>query len=75
MIDRSEDLVSELIEGLDPGAMVTKFVVVAEGIDTDGVRALYTATHEGAKAWDSIGLLTYALARENAQILREKMEQ
>lgn len=58
--------VSQLIEGLDPGAMVTQFVVIAEVIDTDGERGLWVDTHEGSSKWDTYGLLTWALNQEHA---------
>ncbi|MDB5716270.1 MAG: hypothetical protein JWO15_3667 [Sphingomonadales bacterium] len=75
MADNSDNLVAQLIDGLDPGALVTKFVVIAEAIDTNGRRALYTASNEGAMNWDSVGLLRTALSMEEAAILKQKLEE
>jgi len=72
--DDSDNLISQFVSKLDPGAMVTKYVMVAEGIDNDGDRASYTATHEGATSWDVIGLLIYSFAREFAAIVRTTLE-
>jgi hypothetical protein len=66
MSDDTSDLIAQAIEGLDPGAVVTKFVVVAEVIDSDGGRAVWTDTHDGATRWDTYGLLAYALENEVA---------
>lgn len=62
----SHAIVAQLIEGLDPGCLVTQFVVVAEVIDTEGERAMWIDTHGGASRWDTYGLLTYALNEEAA---------
>jgi hypothetical protein len=56
--------VSDLVQQLDPGAMVTRFVVLAEVIDADNDRALWSFTAPDATKWDSMGLLQFALRRE-----------
>lgn len=58
------NLIAQLVEGLDPGAMVTKYVLVAEVIDTDGDQCIWMNTHSDANAWDTLGLLAYATAVE-----------
>lgn len=68
MSAESNDLIGQLIEGLDPGAFVTRFVLVAEAIAPDGVRTLWTETHDGATSWDTLGLLTYATQAEQAEV-------
>lgn len=73
--DDSDNLMGLFIQGLDPGAMLTKYVVVAEGIDEDGDRAVYTSTHEGATAWDVLGLLSYAKGREEAALTKAALEE
>lgn len=67
MSDASTGAIAQLINGLDPGAVVTKFVVVAEVIDADGEPNVWTETHDGAMPWDRIGLLRYALWLEAAE--------
>jgi len=73
--DKSDDLISQFVDGLDPGAMVTKFVVIAEGIDPQGERAVYTATHENANSWDVMGLLKYAMTREESSMVADYIEE
>lgn len=50
------------------GEMVTRYVVLAEVIDGAGQRAMWSAVPEDATAWDTLGLLAYATAREHAAI-------
>ena len=77
----SEDataLIAQLVEGLEPGSLVTKFVVVAEVIDPSGGRAVWCDNQPGAMRWDTYGLLTYALEQErgaqHAEIARSEDE-
>lgn len=49
-------------------AMVTKWVALVESIDTDGARGVWTMTSDDVKSWDTLGLLQYGLALQNAQI-------
>jgi hypothetical protein len=68
----SHAIIAQLIEGLDPGALVTQFVVIAEVIGTEGERAMWIDTHDGATRWDTYGLLEYAMNQERAgQYARE----
>lgn len=46
------------------GEFLTKFVLLAETVDAEGNRGVWTATSDGMTAWDSIGLLQFALYRE-----------
>lgn len=61
------DLIGQIIEGLDPGAFVTRFVVLAEVIGADGDRGLWSQTHDGATRWDTYGLLKDAMETEVAK--------
>lgn len=56
--------VADLVQQLDPGAMVTRFVVLAEVMDADSDRALWAFTAPGATKWDTLGLLDFARWRE-----------
>lgn len=56
----STELVGQIIEGLEPGSFVTRYVLVAEVIGPNGERSIWTETHEDAADWDTLGLLTYA---------------
>ena len=65
MSDDATSLVAQLIEGLDPGAFVTRFVLVAEVIDSQGDRGMWMETQDAAR-WDIYALLTWALEEERA---------
>lgn len=54
------DLADTFNEHAD-GAMITRYVTVAEILNDDGERELYVLATPGLKAWDSIGLLAFAL--------------
>jgi hypothetical protein len=75
MDNKPEDLVSQLVDGLDAGAMVTKYVVIAEGIDTNGERAIYLSTNETAMAHDVLGLLEYSIQLERAAMLKRALRE
>jgi hypothetical protein len=62
-----ENAVSSAVRDVD-GGMVTKWVMLAEGIDEDGERALWLVANKDALSWDTIGMLHYALALEQARI-------
>lgn len=66
-----DSLVSDMVEKLETGAMLTKYIVIAEGIDPQGERAVYMATHTDAKTWDILGLLSYAQGIENAGLVNK----
>lgn len=46
--------------------MVTRWVALVEVMDADGKRSLYSMTQHGAKPWDTLGLLTFAIQTEQA---------
>lgn len=66
ILQASADAVADLIAKVDPGAMATKFVLLAEVIDAEGDRCLWVCAREGQKPWDSLGLLQYGIALEQA---------
>ena len=72
-----EDLHNELtrvLQKVEPG-MVTKWVILAETIDADGDRGLWSLCSESATAWDTLGLLQFALHREQAKALLNSMRE
>lgn len=69
----AEGFVSDFLEDADAGAMVTRFLLVVEGIDSDGERAIYMRTHEGAAVWDVMGLAQFALSTEQVGLIRRQM--
>lgn len=62
--DRALDAVASLIQELQPGSMVQRFVLIVETIADDG-RWLSTFTAPDQKRWDSLGMLSYATAIES----------
>lgn len=51
--------------------MVTKWLAVVEIVDTEGRRWIRTLTSNEAKAWDNLGLLTFALQYEQAAAVHD----
>ena len=62
--------VTNWIEEVEPGAMVTRFVVVAEIIAPSGERSVWRGVQDGAMRWDTYGLLVEALTCEQAAQIR-----
>lgn len=60
----AEDMVAELVRRIDPGAMATKFVLLVETVDPDGVRAPWFLAPDETKVYDRLGLIEYARMRE-----------
>ena len=58
--------IGNLIQQIDPNAMVTKFVALVEIVDTEGERAVWSLASPDQKTWDSLGLIEYARALEYA---------
>lgn len=56
--------VSNLIAEAQPGSMVTKFVLLVETADGED-RWMASYTSPGMKAWESIGILEYAMMTES----------
>lgn len=49
------------------GEIPTRVVVVAEVIDADGGRSLWVSYDDNSPAWEVLGLLEFAAARERAR--------
>ena len=60
------DVVATYIQTIEP-SIVTKFVLLVETMDSDGVRGLWSFTQDGAKAWDTLGMLHFAIQMEQAK--------
>jgi hypothetical protein len=59
--------VAQIIEHLEPGGLVTRFIVVAEVIDANGDRGVWINANDGATRGDKYGLLVEALEEERAK--------
>ncbi len=71
--EAAHEAVAVMVASLDEGAMVTRFVVLAEVIGSDD-RAVWMATADGQTTWDSLGLLGYATAIEHANVAAGEAE-
>ena len=49
-----------------PGDLVTRWVALVETMAPDGERALIVTAQPGSRAWDTLGLLQYAMQLEQA---------
>lgn len=62
--------IEEVIRKHEGAALVTKWVACVETVDAPtGAPGLWTLSNPGAKAWDSMGMLKYYLAREEAKLM------
>lgn len=52
----------------DEGDMVTKWVACVEGINADGERYLWLMADDDTMPWDRLGMLQFALTREQDDI-------
>jgi hypothetical protein len=64
------EAISEAV-GSQEGGFVTKWVTVMETVGPEGQRGIWTFTSEDMTAYDSLGLLQYAVFREQAAIVRD----
>lgn len=58
--------VADLVAQVEPDAMVTRFVLLAEIVGGD--RAVWAFVAPDQRAWDTLGLLDYGRAIEHAAI-------
>jgi hypothetical protein len=74
MADSKERLIQKLIDSMEEEAIVTKFVILAEGLDPEGEPAIYIDASNGISRWDAIGLLDYGLTRARAQLIKNQID-
>lgn len=67
------DAVSTALQTVENG-LLTRWVLLAESIDAEGGRGLWLVAPEDACAWDSIGMLTYALHMEQARVVKRELD-
>lgn len=63
--DQVERAISTALQGVEQ-SILTKFVVIAETVDGDGQRGLWSMAGGDAMSWDTKGMLSEALDRERA---------
>jgi len=70
----SDDLIGQLITDAEPGSFVTKWIVIAEAIDTTGERYVWAQGSSDLTRWDTYGLLTEALMQEKSLHIATRLE-
>lgn len=65
---------SAIAEATEGSEMISRWVTLVETIDGDGKRGMWLACADGMTPWDSIGMLRYAISREDAQVRRAMYE-
>lgn len=64
--DRVESALADAFR--ESGEMVTRWALIAEVIGPEGDRGVWTMGAEDLQAWETIGMLAYALERERARV-------
>lgn len=60
----AERAVADLVQQIDPGTMMTKFVLLVECVDTEGRGLWAFAGPSDLKKWESLGMIEYARTLE-----------
>lgn len=74
----AEEMQSEIGEAIDATVrsrehgVVTRWIAVVETVGPDGFRGLWTMTSDELTAWETLGMLGYALAMQNNAIHTEE---
>ena len=56
------------------GEFPTRFVILVESIGGDSETGLWSTVAKDQKAWDTMGLLTFALAQEQAAVTQRAID-
>lgn len=67
------DALGEAITGVvqsQERGFVTKWIALVESVDETGTRGLWMCGHEDMLAWESLGMLKYALTLDSARAAR-----
>lgn len=67
-VDNAEGYVAKILEEIQSGCVMTKFILIAEAINQEGERGAYYVKNEGSMLWDEIGMLEFALAHAKARL-------
>jgi hypothetical protein len=67
-VDDFEQRLGSTIADFLPDCLVNRWVAVVEVIEDDGNRSLLTATSDDLRAWDTLGMLDWALERERTTV-------
>lgn len=60
------DAMQHLLNTIDPTAVVTRFVILAEVVDEEHGRCVWAIRAPDQRAWDTLGLLDFARSLEYA---------
>ncbi len=64
--DRVGNALAQALSG--ESEMVTRWVALIEVMDADGERSAYVMAPDGAKSWDTLGLLSFATQMQQAAL-------
>lgn len=71
MSTQVRDAIDHALSGAlaDADEMVTKWVACIETVDNDGARSIWLMAPDGAKPWDTLGMLQFAVMQEQAAVM------
>jgi hypothetical protein len=64
----ADEAVGTFLANLGSDLSTGRYVLLAEVMDISGEKMLWTVTPVGQKAWDSLGILEYALSHERRHL-------
>ena len=70
--DRLEGALNDAVHSSED-EMVVKWACQIETVDSEGKRGLWTLASKGATPWDKLGLLSFGLERQRADMTAERI--
>ena len=76
MSEQERQVVADVIDAVRDalgrhGVLATSIVVLAETIEPDADIAMWTAVDAGTKPWQALGILHFAVQREQANLITD----
>lgn len=71
--DRLHNAIVEALRG-EGTLMVNRVVVLAEVMDDDGEVSMFVGATPGTKAWQSVGMLRYAISLEDSSTVEDRLK-
>jgi len=70
--DRLEGALNDAVHAAED-EMVVRWVCQIETVDAEGHRGLWTLANKDCSPWDKLGLLSYGLERQRADMTAERI--
>lgn len=67
-----EEAITSIVS--DHNEIITKWVVVAETVNQDGVMGVWTITPHGQPVWNAMGLLEFAMKKQHLHMFEDLQE-